>query len=69
MVRQASSAREHSLIFRNEVLIVENNVEEVNCGLAASPASVYSPKKRTVAMASKEMGTHIPPSSAHCSVI
>jgi hypothetical protein len=34
-----------------------------------SPASVYCPKRRTVAIASKETGTHIPPSSANCRVI
>jgi hypothetical protein len=32
------------------------------------PASVYSPKKRIVAIASKETGTHIPFSSANCIV-
>src|SRR6266699_6253697 len=30
------------------------------------PASEYCPKRRTVAIASKETGTHIPPSSANC---
>ena len=29
------------------------------------PASVYFPKRRTVAIASKETGTHIPPSYEH----
>jgi hypothetical protein len=33
------------------------------------PASVYCPKKRTAATASKETGTHIPPSCANCTVI
>jgi hypothetical protein len=32
------------------------------------PASVYSPKKRMVAIALKETGTHIPFSSANCIV-
>ena len=32
------------------------------------PASVYSPKKRIVAIASKETGTHIPFSCANCIV-
>jgi hypothetical protein len=32
------------------------------------PASVYSPKKRIVAIASKEMGTHIPFSCPNCIV-
>jgi len=32
------------------------------------PASVYSPKKRIVATASKETGTHIPFSGANCNV-
>ena len=32
------------------------------------PASVYSPKKRIVAIASKETGTHIPFSVANCIV-
>jgi hypothetical protein len=33
------------------------------------PASVYCPNKRTVAIASKVTGTHIPPSPANCRVI
>jgi hypothetical protein len=33
------------------------------------PASVYCPKKRTVAIESKVTGTHIPPSCANCRVI
>jgi hypothetical protein len=33
------------------------------------PASVYCPSMRTVAMASKVTGTHIPPSCANCRVI
>ena len=33
------------------------------------PASVYCPKRRTVAIASKETGTHIPFTSAYCRVI
>ena len=32
------------------------------------PASVYSPKKRIVAIASKETGTHMPFSCANCIV-
>jgi len=32
------------------------------------PASVYSPNRRTVAIASKVTGTHIPLSSANCTV-
>jgi len=33
------------------------------------PASVYRPKRRTVAMASNEVGIHIPFTSANCRVI
>jgi hypothetical protein len=44
----------------------------VCCGSKARtlmPASVYGPKRRTVALASNEIGTHIPPSCAYCRVI
>ena len=33
------------------------------------PSSVNSPRMRTVAMASKVTGTHMPPSSPYCRVI
>ncbi len=33
------------------------------------PVSVYCPNKRTVAIASKVTGTHIPPTCANCKVI
>src|SRR5581483_6455146 len=67
MQRKPASARRKFLIPRTHWLAFD--AEGWAAARISSPANVNCPKRRTVAIASNETGTHMPFSSAYCRVI